>query len=121
MQAHRVLVTGSRDWRDPQPILDALLEARPTAVLHGDQRGADRIADRLACELGLAVLPYPADFRRLGPRAGPLRNHRMLKHGHPHLVLAFPLPGSRGTWHMVRIAREAGVPVRVHESRSRLR
>lgn len=45
--------------------------------------------------------------------AGPLRNHAMLREGKPQAVIAFHanLAQSRGTAHMVRIAREARVPV----------
>lgn len=35
----------------------------------------------------------------------------MLKEGKPDLVVAFPTEKSKGTWHMVDIARKAGVEV----------
>lgn len=46
--------------------------------------------------------------------AGVIRNREMLAEG-PDVVLAFhaDLAKAKGTRHMVRIAREAGVPVRV--------
>jgi hypothetical protein len=37
----------------------------------------------------------------------------MLVESKPDLVLAFPTKRSKGTWNMVKIAKEAGVPVRV--------
>jgi len=62
-----------------------------------------------AVERGVECLQYPADWEKLGRAAGPIRNEQMLREGKPDLVVAFP--GARGTAHMVRIAREAGVRV----------
>jgi hypothetical protein len=42
-------------------------------------------------------------------KAGPIRKQQMLDEGKPDLVVAFP--GGRGTAHMVRIARAAGIEV----------
>ena len=50
------------------------------ALLHGDgfgrdgARGADAIIDMVARTLGFAVYAFPAQWTRLGKRAGPLRN-----------------------------------------------
>jgi hypothetical protein len=55
---------------------------------------------------------FPADWERYGKRAGPIRNAEMVKAG-ADVVLAFPLPGGRGTQHTIRLAREAGIPVKV--------
>lgn len=46
--------------------------------------------------------------------AGPIRNQAMVDLG-AHLVLAFPLPESRGTWQCVSAARSAGLVVEVVE------
>jgi len=51
----------------------------------------------------------PAEWDKFGRRAGPLRNEQMLREGKPDVVVAFP--GGRGTAHMVRIAKEAGIDV----------
>ena len=46
---------------------------------------------------------------RLGRKAGPIRNQRMLDEGKPDLVVAFP--GGKGTNGMIDLARNAGVRV----------
>lgn len=128
----RVIVCGGRDYTDrgrvrfvlaTWPIPDAPLtgtehvgirwDLRDAAargdltIIHGEARGADRLADDAARDLGLRVESYRADWSQ-GRAAGPIRNKQMLASG-ADLVVAFP--GGKGTAHMVSIAREAGVPV----------
>ena len=50
-----------------------------------------------------------AEWHRLGRKAGPIRNQRMLDEGKPDLVVAFP--GGTGTAGMVALACKAGVRV----------
>jgi hypothetical protein len=109
----RLLICGGRDFTDVRGAfraLDDLHRRNPVSlVIEGGARGADAIARYWADENGVAYLTFPADWDAHGPSAGPLRNIRMLQEGRPDLVAAFP--GGRGTAHMVRIAREAGVHV----------
>ncbi len=109
---HRVLVCGSRTWNDYDAIYRALASKRDEieVVIHGAARGADTLADRAAINLGLPVLAFPADWRRDGRSAGPIRNHVMLRKGKPDIVLAFSdnLDESHGTRHMLAIALRDG-------------
>lgn len=106
----RVLVCGSRDW-DDEATMEAEFDKLPpdTVIIEGEQRGADLMAKKLATRRNMAVLPFAAEWTKYGNSAGPIRNQRMLEEGHPDLVLAFPLPASRGTWDMVNRAKKAGV------------
>lgn len=118
MTRHRVLICGSRDWTDGRMILDQLADL--TTVYHvtvvaGGARGADRLAAMAARQLDLPVEEYFADWDKLGKQAGFRRNEQMLASGVDE-VWAFKdgfagTPGKGGTEHMVRIARQAGVPV----------
>jgi len=110
----RVLITGSRHYAD-EAIIRRELSAFPpgTVVIHGGASGADSLADRVAKQLGFEVVAVPADWKKHGKAAGPLRNQKMLDEQSPTIVLAFPLEDSRGTWDMVQRARDAGVEVRV--------
>ena len=109
----RVLFCGGRDFDDvalAHATLDRLhREFCFQILMEGDARGADRIAGEWADLRSVEHLRFPADWEGLGRKAGPIRNHAMLKDGRPDLVVAFP--GRRGTAHMVRISREAGVRV----------
>jgi hypothetical protein len=110
--AARVLVCGSRHWTDKSRIRRALAQFDPGDVLiHGGAQGADTIAGEAARDLGLTVEVFPADWKTHGNAAGPIRNQRMLDEGKPHCVVAFPLPGSIGTWDMIRRANKTDIPV----------
>ncbi len=109
----RILVCGGRDYADI-PALDTALDAihaqRPvTRLIHGAARGADSLAAAWARSRGIPTLPFPADWNKHGKAAGFLRNATMLREGCPDLVVAFP--GGKGTAHMVKLARNAGVTV----------
>ena len=84
-------------------------------VIHGAARGADTAGRNAAFTLGIPIEEYPARWDEYGRSAGPIRNQQMLKEGKPDLVLAFhhDLSASKGTAHMVSIAKNAGVPVEV--------
>lgn len=110
----RVLVCGGRNYDDRSGFAVGMERVwrrcgYPSVIIHGDARGADRLAEEWAHKVGIQVEPYPADWERDGKAAGPLRNQRMLDSGKPDLVVAFP--GGRGTADMVRRAKLAGVEV----------
>lgn len=109
----RILVTGSREWTDYTAIKNAIVAHGATFIIEGGAAGADTYAKLAAKELGLPFETFDADWTRYRKAAGPIRNQRMLDEGKPDLVLAFPLPGCRGTWDMVRRAKKAGVEVKI--------
>ena len=112
----RVLVTGGRDFSDRELLFEALdrLHAAHgfTALIHGDANGADRLSGEWATSRGISVEVHPADWKKHGRAAGPIRNQKMLEE-QPELVVAFP--GGKGTADMVKKARQAGVEVFVVE------
>jgi hypothetical protein len=108
----RVLVCGSRSWKDQRRIRSRLAQLpRGTIVLHGGARGADRLADGAARGLGMTVMEFKADWSR-GRQAGFERNLVMLDEK-PDLVLAFWDGQSKGTAHTIDQAIERGIAVEV--------
>jgi hypothetical protein len=99
----RVLVCGGRDFSDVALLRDAL-----TPLLGGEPDGKLFIIAGGA--RGCEYKEYPANWKKDGKIAGPVRNQRMLDDGKPDLVVAFP--GGRGTADMVRRARNDGFEVR---------
>ena len=119
----RALVTGSRNWGDRVVLLDALLDlekrqgSHDLTIVHGAcPTGADAIAD-FATYWGWEVERHPADWRKHGKAAGPIRNQEMVDAG-ADICLAFPLGESRGTRDCMRRAEAAGIPVVPFEEES---
>lgn len=120
----KILICGSRGWTDPRIIwrdLEVLAEMHPDAeIIHGAARGADTIAGEAAKALGLKVTEVPAQWTQFGPSAGPIRNKQMLDMA-PDRLIAYRCAGeSKGTDHMVKIARRAGVPIRILDPAGRV-
>lgn len=84
----------------------------PLTIISGMARGVDTVAAEWAQDQmsGNVILDkYPAHWAEHGRAAGYIRNKQMLDEGKPDLVIAFP--GGVGTAMMVKLAKEAGVPV----------
>ena len=111
--SQRVLVCGGRDFGDRAFVfrtLDAHHASEPFHVLiQGAARGADTYARNWAETHNIRCLSFPADWKRNGKAAGPIRNRQMLDVGQPDLVIAFP--GGRGTADMVTQAMKNNVRV----------
>jgi len=117
----RLLIFGDRWWRDATMIY-ILLHAlemtghAPEVVIEGEAQGADALARHAAEDLGIPVLPFPADWSRYGRRAGPIRNQEMIDEGRPTHGWAFHdnLLRSKGTNDMRRRCAHHGIPVRLY-------
>lgn len=118
---HRLLVTGSREWRDVAAIRWALTAVRrkwdcradQIVVVQGMAAGADQLARQVAIELGMRTEDHPvtrADWQRYGDSAGHRRNAVMVTAGARGCV-AFPLGPSRGTRGCMEMCQRAGIPV----------
>jgi hypothetical protein len=133
----RILITGSRDWKDAGAVGIALYAAiegtahREVTVVHGAcPTGADQMAAEF-CEseahwlehpAGVSLIPepHPADWKTFGKAAGFRRNAEMVALG-ADVCLAFvglcekaecrkPKPhGSHGAIHCASLAIAAGI------------
>jgi hypothetical protein len=119
--APRILITGSPHRADLETVLSGLLRAwyyvgkpdPPVIVVGRCPTGAEYIAEGLARLWGWPVEPHPvtdADWRRIGPGAGPRRNQRMVDAG-ADVCVAFLTDDARGTRDCVQRAKAAGIPV----------
>lgn len=133
-----ILVTGSRVWPPGraetihQAIFSELVSdyhenpADPL-LIHGGATGVDTLAGAFWSSLDDTRAPEvyrlaPEDWRRMGTRAGPIRNsvmvHRTVDYvaaGVPAVVLAFPWGRSIGTRGCIELARAAGLHVFTYE------
>jgi hypothetical protein len=129
----RILITGSRGWKDRAAIHLTLTEAvglhgpgYPVTVVSGAcPMGADRLCEEEAERNGWTVERHPADWDARGRSAGFRRNKHMVDLG-ADLCLAFisdctsprcdkPQPHlSHGASHTADLAEKAGITVRRH-------
>ena len=114
----RLLVCGDRNWEDKSMIMVCVLDLLTSGkkidvIIEGEARGADSLARDVAKELGIPIEAHPAQWAKYGKQAGILRNIKMLEVGLPDLVMAFHdnIEESKGTKHMMTIAKKAGVKV----------
>jgi hypothetical protein len=117
----KILICGSRDWVDVYPLMRELRKfPTETTIIHGACRGADRLGGEVAMGLGfLEVIAVPANWAKYKRGAGPVRNRKMLRMlDRGDRVIAFheDISKSKGTAHMVHIAREAGFDVDVFDA-----
>lgn len=109
----RILITGSRDFDNfelMKYILNFFKEEKDVTLIHGDCRGADKIAGYIGKSLGFNIEAHPADWDKYGKKAGPIRNTEMVDSG-ADLVLAFPIGNSYRTKDCIRKAEQRGIPI----------
>ena len=102
----KTIVAGSRGI-DDYPLLQRVIATAPwrvTEVVSGGARGVDRLGERWAHEHGVAIKLFPAEWGRLGKKAGVLRNEQMARYA--EALIAVWDGSSRGTRHMIQRATE---------------
>lgn len=112
----RVIIAGGRDFND-YPLLKETMDkllvniTDEITVLCGQAKGADTLGEQYAKENGYTVSYYPADWEQYGKRAGYLRNEQMAQNS--DALVAFWNGKSRGTKHMIGLAIQYGLKVRI--------
>ena len=111
----KVIIAGTRTFQDYDFLCERcdffFSETTPTAILCGEARGADELGKRYAKEHGIPVMSFPADWEKFGKSAGYRRNAEMARNA--DALIAFWDGSSHGTKHMIGLAHELGLPVRV--------
>lgn len=108
----KVLVCGGRDydnWRELHQELNHFTGHTLPTIIQGGAKGADFLAKVYAKFYGLECVEFPADWKKYGNKAGPIRNQQMLDEAKPDLVIAFP--GGTGTADMISRAKNQGFEV----------
>jgi hypothetical protein len=115
----RVVVAGSRTFNNYELLkntLDKLFKTKVDAgerieIVSGMAKGADTLAIQYAKERGFQIKEFPAEWDRLGKSAGYQRNEKMAAYS--DALVAFWDGKSRGTMHMVTLANQYHLMVRV--------
>lgn len=124
MQEVRIIVAGGRDFQNSKllfktlkNVLSKLFEmnykSEQIIFVSGTAKGADSLGEFFANTYKYKVKRFPADWDRLGKRAGYVRNEQMAKYasenGHKGILIAFWDGQSRGTKHMIDLANKYGL------------
>lgn len=127
----KIIIAGDREWDDPFIVTTVLKgcysqlkhSQEPLVVIEGGANGADAIAGRWADSMQkglMGVIPktYPANWKKWGRKAGPLRNQEMLVGEEPDYVFGFHnnISQSRGTRNMLNLSVAAGIPAYLIQS-----
>ena len=112
----RVIIAGSRSFANYEMLkanMNRLLQniSDEISIVCGTARGADRLGEKYAKEMGFHVAYFPADWERYGKAAGYIRNKEMAQNA--DALVAFWDGESRGTKSMIDLAKEYDLAVRV--------
>lgn len=114
----KVVIAGSRGFSNYKLLKETcdkyLREKKKThnvVVISGHARGADSLGEKYASDEDLDLEIYPADWKKYGKSAGFMRNKQMADIA--DAVIAFWNGESHGTKHMIDIAEEKGLNVKV--------
>ena len=111
----KVIIAGGRDFKDYDLLCrkaDYYLSRQDEIeIVSGCAKGADKLGERYADERGYLIKRFPADWGTFGKRAGYLRNEDMAIYA--DALIAFWNERSKGTKHMIDIAEQQGLKVRV--------
>jgi hypothetical protein len=117
-EIYKVIIAGGREFSDYELLkkkcnyfLQKKKDTHRVIIVSGTASGADSLGERYAQEEGLSIERYPANWNKYGKSAGYKRNVQMANAS--DTLIAFWDGKSRGTEHMINIAKERNLNVRI--------
>lgn len=111
----KVIIAGGRDFHNTTwsfDKIDAILASKEDIeIVSGGANGADKVGEAYAVARELKLSRFPADWNKYGKSAGYKRNTQMAHYA--DALIAFWDGESKGTKHMIDIATQLGLKVRV--------
>ena len=112
---YKVIIAGCRDFTDYALLCSfsdqVLAGAEDIEIVSGGARGSDAMGEQYAREHGYSLKVFPAEWKKWGRAAGPIRNGQMADYA--DALIAFWDGKSAGTRDMIRKAEEKGLRVEV--------
>jgi hypothetical protein len=104
----KLVIAGTRTFSDYNylcGVIDDFCQFNKVdEIVSGGSAGADSLAETYAIERIMPFKLFPAKWKELGRKAGPLRNIEMAEYG--DVLITFWDGESRGTQHMMNCMRE---------------
>lgn len=119
---YRVIIAGGRYFSDYELLkekCDEFLQDKTgeeIVIISGHVLEADSLDERYAQERGFKIETYPADWKKYGRAAGPIRNEQMANIA--NALIAFWDGKSKGTKNMINLAKKKGLQVFVAQYES---
>lgn len=112
----KTIIAGSRNHVTYDEVLQAMIECpwtfEITEVVSGKARGVDTMGEQWAKENNIPIKEFPADWKKFGKKAGYIRNIEMADYSDALICVWDGV--SKGSFHMINIAKEKGLRVFVH-------
>jgi len=111
----KTIIAGSRTITDYDLLLDVIKESGfcITSVVSGCAKGVDTLGELYAKENNLPLHTYVPNWDKFGKKAGYMRNIEMSRIAEALIVIIEN--NSRGSTHMLNIAKEKGLKVYCRE------
>lgn len=129
MKELRIIIAGGRDFNDFKLLFKSVEkiqsdyvdkhfnELSRVCIVSGTARGTDKLGELYAERVGVHIYRFPADWETYGKSAGYRRNAEMAKFASEDnnigVLIAFWDGKSRGTKHMIDLAKRHGLKVNV--------
>ena len=114
----RVIIAGCRDYNNYKEAkiyivfcLSNIRKENNIVIVSGCAGGADAIGERYAKENGLNIEKFPADWKKYGKSAGPMRNLQMAQVC--DFAICFWDGKSKGAKSMIECAKKLCKPIRI--------
>lgn len=113
----KVIIAGGRHFSDLMTVNRALAafqdehDTEITEIVSGGATGADRLGETWARRAHIPIKKYPAEWKKHGRKAGPIRNGVMAAYA--DALVAFWDGESPGTKDMIQQAKALGLIVKV--------
>ncbi len=108
MGKFKIAIVGSRTFHSYSCIEEFVLRKIDTenisCVVSGAAKGVDTLARKFAHKHNLEMIEFPAEWKKYGAAAGPIRNTKIVEEA--DIVFAFPTKSSTGTYDSIRKARK---------------
>ena len=111
----KVIIARSRTITDRKRVFDHIelvsKTIKITEVVSGKcPTGVDKFGEEWAASKGIPVKPFPADWKKNGRAAGPIRNRQMAEYA--DLLIVVTTGDSKGSFNMIDEMNKLGKPVR---------
>lgn len=114
----RIVVAGCRDYNNYEEAkeyidfcISKIKKEHTLIFVSGGCRGADVLGERYAKENGYKIERHPAEWKKYGKAAGPIRNREMAEIS--DYVICFWDGKSKGTKAMIEYSVKIGKPIKI--------